>query len=141
MAIAFSEIEPLLVAFARRQGLLFERQHEAGLCRLKFARKRGGVAAIVVAADMVQGRSFRVSALWWVDDYRTTMRRLKVAHIGEFPRHASSIAVLDMLQTALDTIDRWKPNDLDQIEGPFPLWHEKMTREQFDAITAALPKR
>jgi hypothetical protein len=141
MTLAFGEIDPLLAAFAQRQNLLLEKHYGEGFCRLKFARKRGGIAAIVVAVDMARGQSYRVSALWWIDDYHTTIRRLKVAHVGEFRRQTLGVDVLDMLQAALDTIGRWKPKDLDQVEGPFPLWHEKMTREQFEALTSTLPRR
>jgi len=138
---AFREIEPLLIAFSQRQNLVLEKHENEGFCRLKFARKRGGVAAIVVAVDGAQAQAFRVSALWWIDDYATTMRRLRSAPIAEFRRHAPGMDVLNVLQTALDTISRWKPNDLNRVEGPFPVWREKMTREQFESLTTSLPKR
>lgn len=138
---ALHEIEPLLIAFGQRQGLVVEKHSEEGFCRLKFARKRGGIATIVVAVEMTQAQSFRVSALWWIDDYYTTMRKLKAMHVGELQRSGARIEVLNLLQSALDTIDRWKLRDLDRTDGPFPIWHEKMTFQQFQELTANLPKR
>jgi hypothetical protein len=118
---AFRAVAPAVEAFAREHDLLIDRYRRAKAAwELRFARRLGGQAVLTISYRERTGHVLDVSATWWLDDPATQTRRLRSAKIGVYDRRAASSALVQLLQTALATVDGWTVSDLGAPHGPFP---------------------
>jgi hypothetical protein len=118
---------------------LVEFHRDDPIWRLSFAREVGGEALVDVAWEEERPDAYRVAASWWIDDYDTTMRRLRHEEIGEFTRERPLDELETLLHEAVRRVDSWTEADLDQRSGPYPDWQRYQSREDF--YRSRLPKR
>lgn len=140
MDAAFEEIAATIRKVAQEEGVkLHEFFRDDPLWRLDFAREAGGEAVVDVAWSEDRPEVFSISASWWVDDYDTTMRRLRREEIGVFQRRQAPAELEAVLKAALAEIDSWDASALDQESGPYPDWQRYQSREEFGRLR--LPRR
>jgi hypothetical protein len=117
---AFRAVAPAIETFAREHDLLIDRYRRAkSAWELRFARRLGGQAVLTISYRERTGHVLDVSATWWLDDRTTRTRRLRSAKVGVYDRRAAAAALVQLLQTALATVDRWTVSDLGPPHGPF----------------------
>jgi hypothetical protein len=118
---AFRAVAPAMETFAREHDLLIDRYRRGKPSwELRFARRTGGEAVLSISYRERTGHVLDVSAIWWLDDPATRTRRLRSEKIGIYDRRAPSAALVQLLQLALATVDRWTLSDLGPPHGPFP---------------------
>lgn len=140
MDAAFEIVAPALRRVSQAEGVkLQEFYNEDPIWRLAFAREQGGEARVDVAWEESQPDTYQVRALWWIDDYDTTMRRLHEEAVGEFKRDQPLEDLERLVRAALGRIDEWDPSVLDQESGPHPDWRRFPSREEF--MRVRLPVR
>jgi hypothetical protein len=140
MDAAFEIVAPALRRVAQAEGLkLLEFHNEDPIWRLAFARQAGGEARVDVVWEESRPDTYQVRALWWIDDYDTTMRRSHEEDVGEFTRDRSLDELEQLLRDALARVDGWDQGRLDQESGPYPDWQRYQSREEFGRIR--LPNR
>jgi hypothetical protein len=128
---AFRAVAPAVEAFAQQRGLLIERYRRGKpTWELRFARRLGGEAVIAISYRERTGHVLDVSAVWWLDDPATQMRRLRSEKIAVYDRRAAPAALARQLEAALAIVDRWTLDDLGPPHGPFkPVSEEPAGRE------------
>jgi hypothetical protein len=140
MDAAFEVVGPAIRRVAQDEGVSLQEFHnEDPIWRLGFAREVGGEARVDVTWDEARPESYAVRALWWVDDYDTTMRRSHEEEVGEFTRERPPQELEDLLRQALARVDGWSEAQLDRESGPNPDWQRYQSRDEFMRIR--LPKR
>jgi hypothetical protein len=140
MDAAFEIVAPAIRRVAQSEGVRLQEFHnEDPIWRLAFARDAGGEARVDVVWEESRPDAYRVRALWWVDDYDSTMRRSHEEEVGEFRREQPLDDLEGLLREALARIDSWDEGKLDQSSGPYPDWQRYQTREEFARIR--LPRR
>jgi hypothetical protein len=140
MDAAFEVVAPAIRRVAQSEGVkLIEFNRDDPIWRLNFAREAGGEAVVDVAWQEDRPDTYAVSAIWWVDDYDSAMRRLHREEIGEFTRERQLADLESMLADAIRRIDSWTEVDLDQQSGPYPDWQRYSSREEF--YRTRLPRR
>lgn len=139
MDAAFEEVAPTIRKLAQEEGVkLHEFFRDDPLWRLDFAREAGGEAVVDIAWSEDQPELFSISASWWVDDYDTTLRKLRREEIGSFQRNQAPAELAAVLKQALARIDSWDASALNQESGPYPDW-KSQSREDFGRLR--LPRR
>ncbi len=117
---AFRAVAPAIEAFAREHDLLIDRYRRAKPAwELRFARRLGGQAVLTVSYRERTGHVLDVMATWWLDDRAAQTRRLRSAKIGVYDRRAAPATLVQQLESALATVDRWTLSDLGPPHGPF----------------------
>lgn len=117
---AFRAVAPAIEAFAREHDLLIDRYRRAKPAwELRFARRLGGQAVLTISYRERTGHVLDVMATWWLDDGAAQTRRLRSAKIGVYDRRAAPMALVQQLESALVTVDRWTLSDLGPPHGPF----------------------
>jgi hypothetical protein len=117
---AFRAVAPAIEGFAREHDLLIDRYRRAKPAwELRFARQVGGRAVLTISYRERTGHVLDVSAIWWVDDRLDQTRRLRSEKIGVYDRRAAPAVLVQQLETALATVDRWTVSDLGPPHGPF----------------------
>jgi hypothetical protein len=140
MDAAFELVAPAIRRVAQSEGVkLTEFHRDDPIWRLNFAREAGGEAVVDVAWQEERPDTYVVSAIWWVDDYDSAMRRLHREEIGEFTRERQLSELESMLVDAIRRIDSWAEADLDEQSGPYPDWQRYSSREEF--YRTRLPRR
>ncbi|MGH7904922.1 MAG: hypothetical protein ACREPA_12485 [Candidatus Dormibacteraceae bacterium] len=140
MDAAFEIVAPAIRRVAQAESLRLQEFHnEDPVWRLAFAREQGGEARIDIAWEESQPDVYQVRALWWIDDYDSTMRRFHEETVGEFRRDQPLEDLETLLRTGLGAVDEWDPSVLDRESGPNPDWKKYRSREDFQRIR--LPKR
>ncbi|MGH7777388.1 MAG: hypothetical protein ACREPI_09450 [Candidatus Dormibacterales bacterium] len=139
MDAAFEVVAPAIRRVARAEGVALQEFHnEDPVWRLAFARARGE-GRVDVAWQEARPDAYQVRALWWVDDYETTMRRLHEEAVGEFTRERPPGELETLLKAALERVDGWDDSVLDKETGPYPDWRRYQTPEEFGRVR--LPRR
>ena len=111
---------PAIEGFAREHDLLIDRYRSAKPAwELRFARRLGGQAVLIISYRERTGHVLDVSAIWWVDDRATQTRRLRSEKIGVYDRRAAAATLRQLLETGLATIDTWTVSNLGVAHGPF----------------------
>jgi hypothetical protein len=140
MDAAFEIVAPAIRRVAQSEGLkLIEFHRDDPIWRLNFGRRAGGEAVVDIAWEEDRPDTYNVSAIWWIDDWDTTMRRLHREDVGEFTRERPLGDLETMLHEAVRRVDSWSEADLDQTSGPYPDWQRYQTRDDF--YRSRLPKR
>ncbi len=117
---AFRAVAPAIEAFAREHDLLIDRYRRAKPAwELRFGRRLGGEAVLTISYRERTGHVLDVIATWWLDDRVARTRRLRSAKIGVYDRRAAPTALVQQLESALATVDRWTHSDLGPPHGPF----------------------
>jgi hypothetical protein len=117
---AFRAVAPAIEGFAREHQLLIDRYRRAKPAwELRFARRLGGQAVLTISYRERTGHVLDVSATWWLDDGSAQTRQLRSEKIGVYDRRAAPALLLQHLETALSTVDRWTVSDLGAPHGPF----------------------
>ena len=117
---AFRAVAPAIEAFAREHDLLIDRYRRAKpVWELRFARRLGGQAVLTISYRERTGHVLDVSATWWLDDRASQTRRLRSEKIDVYDRRAAPAALVQQLETALATVDRWTVSELGAPHGPF----------------------
>jgi hypothetical protein len=117
---AFRAVAPAVEAFARDHGLLIDRYRRAKPAwELRFARRLGGQAVLTISYRERTGHVLDVSVTWWLDDHATQTRRLRSEKVGVYDRRATPATLVQLLASALATVDGWAPSDLGPPHGPF----------------------
>ena len=131
---AFRAVAPAIEGFAREHDLLIDRYRRAKPAwELRFARRLGGQAMLTISYRERTGHVLDVSATWWLDDRALQTRRLRSEKIGVYDRRATPAALVQQLETALATVDRWTVTELGVPHGPF--------KTVDDEAASALPVR
>ncbi len=131
--------EPVAVAvlqFAEAQGLLLEKYyHESATWSLCFGHPKGGQAKVEIAA--VGPEEVQVSAIWWMDDYKSFTRNLRWGRHLKVPREPIETvrAVKSLFAEAL----QWTPGTWNQVaDGYRPYWSD-FTEQEFYAFANPWP--
>jgi hypothetical protein len=136
----FREVAPTVETFARERDLRIDRYRKGKPAwELRFARQRGGEAAIVLSSREPTGHVIDVTAVWWVDDFASQTRRIRTEKIGAHYRRDGDRALAQLLEAALLRVQGWTEADLGQPYGPFRDWAQTHTAETFAAQREALP--
>ena len=139
MDAAFEVVAPAIRRVARVEGVRLEEFHnEDPIWRLAFARA-DGEARVDVTWEESRPDAYQVRAIWWVDDYDTTIRRLHEEAVGEFTRERPLEELEGLRRTALQRVDGWDASVLDRESGPHPDWQRHQSREDF--MRVRLPRR
>lgn len=139
MDAAFEAVAPSIRKVAQEEGVkLHEFFRDDPIWRLNFARQAGGEAVVDVAWAESSPELFTVTAGWWVDDYETTMRRLRRQAVGDYRISAPRPELEELIRAGIRLIDSWSEVDLDQKSGPFPDW-KSQSKEDF--VRTRLPRR
>jgi hypothetical protein len=137
----FREVAPGVEAFARTRQLQIDRYRKGkSSWELRFARQRGGEAAIVLSFREPWGHVIDVSAVWWVDNFATQTRRVHSEKIGAHYRRDQEPALKQLLEEAFGRIQAWTDADLGQPHGPYRDWIRTHTSESFAAERDRLPQ-
>jgi hypothetical protein len=140
MDAAFEIVAPAIRRVAQAEAVKLQEFHnEDPIWRLAFGRSAGGEARVDVTWEESRPDTYGVRALWWVDDYDTTMRRSHEEAVGEFTRERPLEELEGLIHEGLRRVDGWQDSDLDQQSGPYPDWQKYQSREEFSRIR--LPKR
>lgn len=136
----FREVAPTVETFARDRDLRIDRYRKGkSAWELRFARQRGGEAAIVLSSREPTGHVMDVSAVWWVDDFASRTRRIRTEKIGAHYRRDGEPALAQLLDAALLRVQGWTEADLGQPYGPFRDWAQTHSAESFAAERERLP--
>ncbi len=139
---AFRAVAPAVEAFAQENDLLIERYRRGKAAwELRFARRQGGEAALTISYREATGHVLDVTALWWLDDFQSRMRRFRSEKIGVYDRRDPPDALRQRLNEGLRRIDSWSVADLGPAYGPFVDWAKTYTAETFAAERERLPFR
>jgi hypothetical protein len=118
---AFRAVGPTIDEFAVQNGLLIDRYRKAKAAwELRFARRIGGESTITVSYREATGHALDVSAIWWLDDPVSRMRRFRSQKIGVYIRRDPPARLRELLESALEQVDAWTTDDLGRRFGPFP---------------------
>lgn len=118
---AFRDVAPAVEAFARKHQLLIERYRRGKAAwELRFGRRAGGEAALILSYRERTGHVLDLAAVCWVDDLATRTRRLRSEKIAVYDRRASAEQLRDLLEQGLRRIDNWRVDDLGPPHGPYP---------------------
>ena len=132
----FSPIAVGVVDFAEEQGLLLEKYyHDSASWSLCFGHPNGGQAKVELAA--VDPEEVQVSAVWWVDDYKSFTRSLRWGPSVRVPRKVTEtlLAIERVFAEAL----QWTPGSWTQVaDGYRPYWSE-FTEEDFRSFANPWP--
>jgi hypothetical protein len=132
----FSPIGVRVVEFVEEQGLTLEKyHHDSATWSLCFGHPNGGQAKVELAA--VGPDEIQVSAVWWVDDYKSFTRSLRWGPSVRVPRKATEIrlAIEGVFAEAL----KWTPGSWTQVAGGYqPYWSE-FTEEEFRSFANPWP--
>jgi hypothetical protein len=140
MEAAFEIVAPAIRRVAQEEKVRLQEFHnEDPVWRLAFSRQAGGEGRVDVTWREIAPDKYDVNALWWVDDYDTTMRRAHEERVGEFSREQPLEQLEQLLKQALAKVDSWQQSDLDRESGPYPDWQKYQSREDF--YRTRLPKR
>jgi hypothetical protein len=138
---AFRLVAPTVEAFARINDLRIDRyQRGKPAWELRFARDRGGEAAILIGFREPEGHVLDIASVWWLDDFPSLTRRLRSEKIGTYYRRDGGAALERLLTEALARIDRWTEGDLGPPRGPYRDWPRLHTAESFAAERERLPR-
>lgn len=136
----FREVAPTVEAFARTRQLQIDRYRKGkSSWDLRFARQRGGEAAIVLSFREPWGHVIDVSAVWWVDDFAAQTRRVHSEKVRAHYRRDQQPALEQLLDNAFRRIQGWTDADLGQPHGPYREWSRTHTADSFAAEREALP--
>jgi hypothetical protein len=136
----FREVAPTVETFAREHDLRIDRYRKGkSAWELRFARQRGGEAAIVLSSREPTGHMVDVTAVWWIDDFAAQTRRVRTEKIGAHYRRDGGPALEQLLEAAFRRIQGWTDADLGQPYGPFRDWARTHTAETFAAEREKLP--
>jgi hypothetical protein len=136
----FREVAPTVETFARKHDLRIDRYRKGkSAWELRFARQRGGEAAIVLSSREPTGHVVDVTAVWWIDDFAAQTRRVRTEKIGAHYRRDGGPALEQLLEAAFRRIQGWTDADLGQPYGPFRDWARTHTAETFAAEREKLP--
>jgi len=138
---AFRVIAPTVEAFARTNDLLIDRYRRGKPAwELRFARNRGGEAAIVIGYRQPEGHVLDIASVWWLDDFTAQTRRLRSEKIGTYYRRDGVAELEHLLAESLARIGRWTEVDLGPPRGPYRDWSRLHTAESFAAERERLPR-
>lgn len=136
----FREVAASVEGFARERDLSIDRYRKAkSAWELRFAREKGGEAAIVLSYREPLGHVLDVSAVWWLDDFDARTRRVRAEKIGTHYRRDSGAALVHLLDEAFARIQSWNDADLGPPHGPYREWATH-TPESFAAERERLPR-
>ena len=139
---AFRAVAPTVEAFARDHGLLIARYRQGKAAwELRFARRAGGEAALVLSYRERTGHVLDLSAIWWIDDFPARTRRLRSEKVAVHDRRAGGDMLRAQLEAGLRTIDGWTPADLGPARGPYLTWSREHNAASFEAARRRLPAR
>jgi hypothetical protein len=139
---AFRAVAPTVEAFARERGLLVERYRQGrSAWELRFARRLGGEAALVLSYREQTGHVLDLSAIWWVDDLAALSRRLRSEKIAVWDRRADVATLRAELEEGLRRIDGWEEADLGPARGPYLSWSLEQADAGREEARRRLPQR
>lgn len=142
MLEAFRAVAPTAEAFARERGLLIERYRQGRPAwELRFARRLGGEAALVLSFREQTGHVLDLSAVWWVDDLAARSRRLRSEKVAVWDRRADVALLREELEEGLRRIDGWEEADLGPARGPYLSWGREGTDASREEARRQLPRR
>lgn len=142
MLEAFRAVAPTVEAFARERGLLIERYRQGRPAwELRFARRLGGEAALVLSFREQTGHVLDLSAVWWVDDIPARSRRLRSEKVAVWDRRAEVALLLQELGEGLRRIDGWEESDLGPARGPYLSWSREQSDASREEARRQLPRR
>lgn len=128
---AFRAVAPGVEAFARDHDLLIERYRRGkSAWELRFARRRGGEAALTISYREKTGHVLDVTAVWWLDDFERRTRRVRTEKIGAYYRREDPDGLRRFLAEGLRRIEAWTLDDLGPAYGPFRDWTKQYTDER-----------
>lgn len=137
---AFRAVAPVVEAFARDHGVLIERYRQGKAAwEIRFARKAGGEATVVLSYRERTGHVLDLSAIWWLDDYQAKTRRLRSEKVAVYDRRAGAGVLREQLEAALRRIDGWDLGDLGPPRGPYISWSQGAA--SFEEARRRLPQR
>jgi hypothetical protein len=119
----FLSIAPAVEHFASEHGLRIDRYRKGKPAwELRYARRDGAVATIVLSAREPTWHALDVVAVFWLDDWATRTRRLRSEKVAVYFWRDSPQRLEEQLQDALGRLDRWSLDDLGRPHGPFKDW-------------------
>lgn len=132
MDAAFEIVAPAIRRVAESERVkLIEFHLDDPIWRLHFARAAGGEGMVDTTWQEDRPEAYAIIASWVLDDYDTTMRRLRREQVGEFSREQPLERLEEILREALARVDGWTEADLDPPSGPHPDWQKYQSREDF----------
>lgn len=133
----FEVVGPRLEQFAKEHNLKLEKWFkEIGIWELEFRHSLGGAAHVLIFPS--GPKTAEIHSAWWLDDYDQESRRIASSEprISEIWDPDLENALKDEIQQVL----RWTESNLGGPDTmPVGMWHNYMTRQEFEESTASLP--
>ena len=132
----FKPIAGALSGFGETHNLKLERYyHDAPSWDFKFQHPEGGVGKIEISRQA--DNKVSLSFMWWLDDYNTSQRYMKVSVQGDLAPEPGPI--IHEMERGLQLVLSWKTGQWSKIYRGYDAWKTTWSKDEFVRISEQYP--